>query len=218
MPPAKSLCQCLFKILSAGFIFLPHFYCLPRPKFLRSESFFFSALSSQTLLLIKQINIWSRGVSTRTQPSQPGDLSDQQSWIQLDSLGERNYLSSDKIFFNSLKQISAGKYSPNLTSLGDGKYTAMTNFMTVSFFLLDASIRMFFQRKPVRSWGLVLSEVLRSQGMWFIFFLPFLFFWSQSRERRQAMKEEVSNEVISYAYKHTLQILVVQTRCSLSDS
>lgn len=50
------------------------------------------------LFLIKQTNIWSKGASARTQPSQPGDLWGQLSWIQLVSLGERNNLTSDKIF------------------------------------------------------------------------------------------------------------------------
>lgn len=206
MPPATSF-------LSPDLCPPHHFYWQPCldicfSKFLRLESFFFQALSSQTLLLIKQINIWSQGASTREQPSQPGDLWDPLSWIQLGSLGERDSLSSDKMPLTLCNKSSAGKYNPNSTSLGDGKRTAMTNFMTISFFLLAGSVRMFFQREAMRNWGLVLSEVLRSQCMWFQppsppFFL--IFFWSQSRERRQATKGgEVSNEVILHTCKHTL--------------
>lgn len=194
MPPAKSLCQCLFKILSAGFIFLPHFYCLPRPKFLRSESFFFSALSSQTLLLIKQINIWSRGVSTRTQPSQPGDLSDQQSWIQLESLGERNYLSSDKIFLTLWNKFQL-ENTVQIWHLWGMENTQLWLISWLSHFSsLTLLLECFFRGNL---WG---AEVLFSVKCWdhracdlFFFFLFFSFGLKAEREdkpwrRRSAMK------------------------------
>lgn len=174
-------------------------------KFLGVESFFFLALSSQTLFLIKQINIWSKGASARKEHSQLGDLWDQLSWIQLEILGERDSLSSDKIFLTLWNKSSAGKYNLNLTSFGGGKCTAMTNFMTISFFLLDDSVRILFSEGT--------CEKLRSCSQWsveitghviFFPFFCFFFFWSQSRERRQAMKGEVSNEVILHTCKHTL--------------
>lgn len=180
MPPAKSLCQCLFKVLSSDFISFPHFYCLPRPKFL--SSVFLWVLSSQTLFLIKQINIWGKGALLGHSPASLGTSQTNRagcSW----RVWEKGAISVQITFLIVWNKFSAGKCSPNLTSFGDEKCTAMTNLMTISFFLLDASIRCFSEEtcEKLRS---CFTEVLRSQGMCLVF-SPFSFFSSGLKAERE---------------------------------
>lgn len=182
-------------MLSSDLISFLHFYCLPHPKILSSESFFLSwALSSQTLFLIKQINIWSKGASTRTQPSQAGEPLRP---TELDTAGESGRKEQSQFRWDFLivwNKFSAGKCSPNLTSFGEENYTAMINFMTVSFFLLDASIRMFFRGNLWEAEVLFHWSVEITGHVFGLFF----FFFSSGLKQREKSRNEGGGQQCGY--------------------